>query len=177
MVTRLLLLSCSDVIWRKSGSTLTLHSYLNLKYGFSCQGNVLRISFLRSAAAADAEQDQGKSTVWDEFLVHCLILDFSRWTSCLMGCDGHFSEPDVQIAGYLYNSLVRGSGFVGWSCWLYCSPMLARTVVTTTVVLRPYEAFGRHAQVRLMIYLFSKRLPPASWKMKTRSPTFCVLRM
>lgn len=29
------------------------------KYGFSCQGNVLRISLLRSATAPDAEQDQG----------------------------------------------------------------------------------------------------------------------
>jgi alpha-mannosidase len=29
------------------------------KYGFSCLGNVLRISLLRSATAPDAEQDQG----------------------------------------------------------------------------------------------------------------------
>ena len=29
------------------------------KYGFSCQGNVLRISLLRAATAPDAEQDQG----------------------------------------------------------------------------------------------------------------------
>jgi alpha-mannosidase len=29
------------------------------KYGFACQGNVLRISLLRSATAPDAEQDQG----------------------------------------------------------------------------------------------------------------------
>jgi alpha-mannosidase len=31
------------------------------KYGFSCQGNVLRISLLRAATAPDAEQDQGSS--------------------------------------------------------------------------------------------------------------------
>ena len=29
------------------------------KYGFSCRGNVLRISLLRAATAPDAEQDQG----------------------------------------------------------------------------------------------------------------------
>ena len=40
------------------------------KYGFSCQGNVLRISLLRAATAPDAEQDQGSSCVstlpWDD---------------------------------------------------------------------------------------------------------------
>ena len=30
------------------------------KYGFSCQGDVLRISLLRAATAPDAEQDQGR---------------------------------------------------------------------------------------------------------------------
>lgn len=30
------------------------------KYGFSCTGNVLRISLLRAATAPDAEQDQGE---------------------------------------------------------------------------------------------------------------------
>lgn len=29
------------------------------KYGFACEGNVLRISLLRAATAPDAEQDQG----------------------------------------------------------------------------------------------------------------------
>lgn len=29
------------------------------KYGYSCQGNVLRLSLLRAATAPDAEQDQG----------------------------------------------------------------------------------------------------------------------
>jgi alpha-mannosidase len=33
------------------------------KYGFSCQGNILRISLLRAATAPDAEQDQGSSCV------------------------------------------------------------------------------------------------------------------
>ena len=36
------------------------------KYGFSCQGNVLRISLLRAATAPDAEQDQGSSCLWDD---------------------------------------------------------------------------------------------------------------
>jgi len=29
------------------------------KYGFACQGNILRISLLRAATAPDADQDQG----------------------------------------------------------------------------------------------------------------------
>jgi len=29
------------------------------KYGYACQGNVLRLSLLRAATAPDAEQDQG----------------------------------------------------------------------------------------------------------------------
>lgn len=29
------------------------------KYGFSCRGNILRISLLRAATIPDAEQDQG----------------------------------------------------------------------------------------------------------------------
>jgi alpha-mannosidase len=38
------------------------------KYGFSCQGNVLRISLLRAATAPDAEQDQGRC-LWLPFLI------------------------------------------------------------------------------------------------------------
>jgi hypothetical protein len=45
------------------------------KYGFSCQGNVLRISLLRAATAPDAEQDQGSSCIsplpWDDDGSYC----------------------------------------------------------------------------------------------------------
>ena len=36
------------------------------KYGFACEGNVLRISLLRSSTAPDAEQDQGALTACDD---------------------------------------------------------------------------------------------------------------
>jgi alpha-mannosidase len=41
------------------------------KYGFSCQGNILRISLLRAATAPDAEQDQGS------YLAH-----LAYWDGC-----------------------------------------------------------------------------------------------
>ncbi|PPQ95115.1 hypothetical protein CVT25_011658 [Psilocybe cyanescens] len=139
------------------------------KYGFSCQGNVLRISLLRSSTAPDAEQDQGEH-------------NFS-WA--VMPHEGHFLESDVPIAGYLYNSPLR----------VRCLPPGAPDVVsalkspfvvegarnvfletvkrgeydtfdnvvdfeskdsTTTVVLRLYEAFGGHAQAKLVL---SSHLP------------------
>ena len=39
------------------------------KYGFSCRGDVLRISLLRAATAPDAEQDQGSSRLALYFLI------------------------------------------------------------------------------------------------------------
>ncbi|RXW22273.1 hypothetical protein EST38_g3570 [Candolleomyces aberdarensis] len=61
------------------------------KYGFSCIGNVLRISLLRSATAPDAEQDQGEH----------------RFSWAVYPHEGHFLESDVPVAGYLYNSPLR----------------------------------------------------------------------
>ena len=63
------------------------------KYGFSCRGNVLRISLLRAATAPDAEQDQGKH-------------EFS-WA--VMPHQGSFLESDVPIAAYLFNSPLHGT--------------------------------------------------------------------
>ncbi|KAF5362894.1 hypothetical protein D9758_007045 [Tetrapyrgos nigripes] len=62
------------------------------KYGFSCQGNVLRISLLRAATAPDAEQDQGKH-------------EFS-WA--VMPHEGHFLQSDVPMAAYIFNSPLYG---------------------------------------------------------------------
>ncbi|PFH50184.1 glycoside hydrolase family 38 protein [Amanita thiersii Skay4041] len=62
------------------------------KYGFSCLGNVLRISLLRAATAPDAEQDQGNHV-------------FS-WA--VMPHEGHFLESDVPMAAYIFNSPLRG---------------------------------------------------------------------
>ncbi|KAJ3513202.1 hypothetical protein NMY22_g15114 [Coprinellus aureogranulatus] len=61
------------------------------KYGFSCLGNVLRISLLRGATAPDAEQDQGEHAFSWGVYPHV----------------GGFLESDVPVAGFLYNSPVR----------------------------------------------------------------------
>ena len=58
------------------------------KYGFSCQGNVLSISLLRSATAPDAEQDQGEH----------------RFAWAVMPHIGHFLQSDVPQAAYIFNS-------------------------------------------------------------------------
>ncbi|KAK7027819.1 glycoside hydrolase family 38 protein [Favolaschia claudopus] len=58
------------------------------KYGFACQGNILRISLLRAATEPDAEQDQGEHTFSWAVLPH----------------KGHFLESDVPTAAYLFNS-------------------------------------------------------------------------
>ncbi|KAI0041688.1 glycoside hydrolase family 38 protein [Auriscalpium vulgare] len=125
------------------------------KYGFSCQGNVLRISLLRAATAPDAEQDQGKHEFSWAVLPH----------------EGHFLQSDVPIAAYLFNSpvhvrfmpegglpLVAPRGFVALSG---ADNVILETVKRgdldsdsenrRTVVLRLYEAFGGHATVKLHI--------------------------
>ncbi|KAF8900480.1 glycoside hydrolase family 38 protein [Gymnopilus junonius] len=139
------------------------------KYGFSCQGNVLRISLLRSATAPDAEQDQGEH----------------HFSWAVMPHEGHFLESDVPIAGYLYNSPLRVR------CLLSGAPDFTPIVrapfaiegaknvfletikrgendafdepvnfedkdAPATIILRLYEAFGGHAQAQLKI---SSHLP------------------
>jgi alpha-mannosidase len=128
------------------------------KYGFSCQGNVLRISLLRAATAPDAEQDQGKHEFSWAVLPH----------------RGHFLESHVPIAAYLFNSPlhVRGvpnGGAVAVTVPLPPFVLFGRdpSVVLETIkrgdldvdgkdgprtlVLRLYEAFGGHASVGLLI--------------------------
>ncbi|KAG6918486.1 hypothetical protein DXG01_014113 [Tephrocybe rancida] len=128
------------------------------KYGFSCLGNVLRISLLRSATAPDAEQDQGEH----------------KFSWAVMPHEGHFLESDVPVAAYLYNSPVRvryvpkdgdstisnlGSPFtIEGARNVFLETVkrgenddFSKESVTTTVVLRLYEAFGGHAQAKLRI--------------------------
>ncbi|KAH9914289.1 glycoside hydrolase family 38 protein [Fomitopsis serialis] len=134
------------------------------KYGFSCRGNVLRISLLRASTAPDENQDQG-------------IHEFS-WA--VMPHAGHFLESDVPQAAQLFNSPLH-MRFVAESG--VQSPMLLKTPPfavegarnvfletvkrglddqfdsksgPTTVVLRIYEAFGGHAQAWLKI---AKNIP------------------
>ncbi|OCH89390.1 glycoside hydrolase family 38 protein [Obba rivulosa] len=130
------------------------------KYGFSCRGNVLRISLLRAATAPDAEQDQG-------------MHEFS-WA--IKPHKGHFLESDVPQAAYIFNSPLH-LRYVGEDDH---APLLetktpfsvegASNVFLETVkrgldddfdshensayvsvVLRLYEAFGGHAQAKLNI--------------------------
>ncbi|KAI0061336.1 glycoside hydrolase family 38 protein [Artomyces pyxidatus] len=126
------------------------------KYGFSCQGDVLRISLLRAATAPDAEQDQGKH-------------EFS-WA--VMPHDGHFLQSDVPIAGYLFNSPVHVRFMADGGLPALTAPtsfvhlsggknVILETVKRgdldsdadgrRTVVLRLYEAYGGHANVRLHV--------------------------
>ncbi|KAF7312531.1 Glycoside hydrolase family 38 protein [Mycena indigotica] len=126
------------------------------KYGFACQGNVLRISLLRAATEPDAEQDQGEHTFSWAVLPH----------------KGHFLESDVPTAAYLFNSplYIRslGAGTSARSLNTTHSPfnvtgapnVFLETVKrgdddltdgTTSVVLRLYEAFGGHAHAQLRL--------------------------
>ncbi|KAF9025150.1 glycoside hydrolase family 38 protein [Hymenopellis radicata] len=122
------------------------------KYGFSCLGNVLSISLLRSSTAPDAEQDQGQH-------------NFS-WA--VMPHQGHFLESDVPNAGYLFNSPLFVRDTRGFSNQLMDQVPFAvqgapnvflETIKrgeddgkkTTTVILRLYEAFGGHASATLHI--------------------------
>ncbi|KZT05154.1 glycoside hydrolase family 38 protein [Laetiporus sulphureus 93-53] len=131
------------------------------KYGFSCRGNVLRISLLRAATAPDENQDQGTH-------------EFS-WA--LMPHKGHFLESDVPMAAYIFNSPLH----VRYVTDEVTSAPLFKTKVPfvidgapnvfletvkrgldddfsvsssdspVTVVLRLYEAYGGHAQATLKI--------------------------
>ncbi|KAI1787087.1 glycoside hydrolase family 38 protein [Ganoderma leucocontextum] len=127
------------------------------KYGFSCRGNVLRISLLRAATAPDTEQDQGKH----EF----------AWA--VMPHQGSFLESDVPIAAILFNSPlhVRLLEDTKEAPLLKTKPaflidgtpnVFLETVKrgldddfdkheSPTVVLRLYEAFGGHGAVKLKL--------------------------
>ncbi|KAJ7643881.1 glycoside hydrolase family 38 protein [Roridomyces roridus] len=129
------------------------------KYGFACQGNILRISLLRAATEPDAEQDQGEHT-------------FS-WA--VMPHKGHFLESDVPTAAYLFNSplymriLTDGASARALETTTN-SPfavsgapnVILETVKRgeddafkaggpATIVLRLYEAFGGHANAQLRV--------------------------
>ncbi|KAI5983893.1 glycoside hydrolase family 38 protein, partial [Pisolithus albus] len=129
------------------------------KYGFACEGNVLRISLLRAATAPDADQDQG-------------LHEFS-WA--VMPHVGSFLESDVPRAACLFNSplhvraIPRGAGtaepFVRkFPFSLHgARNVFLETVkrgedddfesptAKKTVVLRLYEAFGGYGRTELRI--------------------------
>ncbi|KIJ07646.1 glycoside hydrolase family 38 protein [Paxillus involutus ATCC 200175] len=128
------------------------------KYGFACEGNILRISLLRAATAPDAEQDQGKH-------------EFS-WG--VMPHVGSFLESDVPMAAYIFNSPLHLRAVPQATAasplvlklpfWLEgSSNVFLETIkrgedddfgvngTTKTVVLRLYEAFGGHGRVELRV--------------------------
>ena len=82
------------------------------KYGFSCQGNVLRISLLRAATAPDAEQDQGSSCLCDDdgcrLALDGKLLGKHEFSWAVLPHRGHFLESHVPIAAYLFNSPLHG---------------------------------------------------------------------
>ncbi|KIY67661.1 glycoside hydrolase family 38 protein [Cylindrobasidium torrendii FP15055 ss-10] len=122
------------------------------KYGFSCLGNVLSISLLRSSTAPDAEQDQGRH----------------QFSWAVMPHKGSFLESDVPQAAYLFNSpmFIRHAA-AGPAAVVDKSPftvtgapnVFLETIKrgedddkkTTTIVLRIYEALGGHAVAKLNI--------------------------
>ncbi|EJD05282.1 glycoside hydrolase family 38 protein [Fomitiporia mediterranea MF3/22] len=138
------------------------------KYGFSCIGNILRISLLRGATAPDAEQDQGEH-------------DFS-WA--VLPHVGHFLQSDVVQAAYLFNSpllvrytqtetltkstsilqkppfSIRGAPNVILETVKRGEDDLFGTASSTTsttkkpktIILRIYEALGGHAQAFLRVF-------------------------
>lgn len=128
------------------------------KYGFSCYGNVLRISLLRAATEPDAEQDQGPHDFAWAVLPHV----------------GHFLESDVPIAAYIYNSPLHVRS-VADDVKFHPEPKHRPPFVVSgahnviletikrgddddicgpgpkTIVLRLYEAYGGHTNVKLLI--------------------------
>ncbi|KAJ7846613.1 glycoside hydrolase family 38 protein [Mycena olivaceomarginata] len=119
------------------------------KYGFSCQGNVLRISLLRAATEPDAEQDQGEHT-------------FS-WA--VMPHKGHFNRTlmSLKVRALSPGASARALNTTRSPFALTGGPNVFLETVKrgeddslkaggkTTVVLRLYEAFGGHAQTQLRI--------------------------
>ncbi|KAJ3983926.1 glycosyl hydrolases family 38 N-terminal domain-containing protein [Lentinula detonsa] len=133
------------------------------KYGFSCQGNVLRISLLRAATAPDAEQDQGEH----------------KFSWAVMPHKGHFLESDVPMAAYLFNSpmhvrylpgdkdAIAASSMNHPSFAIHGAPNVILETIkrgenddfnesfesesSTTVIARLYEAFGGHAHAIVVI--------------------------
>ncbi len=83
------------------------------KYGFSCQGNVLRISLLRAATAPDAGQDQGECLLATFYFLlagsHRLCFPGKHEFSwAVLPHRGHFLQSSVPIAAYLFNSPLHG---------------------------------------------------------------------
>ena len=80
------------------------------KYGYACEGNVLRLSLLRAATAPDAEQDQG--TFCFPPSLNARIAHLSprgrigkhEFSWAVMPHVGSFLESDVPTAAYLFNS-------------------------------------------------------------------------
>ncbi|KAF8309652.1 glycoside hydrolase family 38 protein [Clavulina sp. PMI_390] len=133
------------------------------KYGFAAEGNVLRISLLRSATAPDPEQDQGAHSFSWALLPHA----------------SHFHGSDVPLAGYFFNSPVHLhyapeeelgrfgplalTGQHGLFSVEGAPNVLLETVKRSDdddlesgkgdqhIILRLYEAYGGHAKATLRV--------------------------
>lgn len=128
------------------------------KYGFSSEGNVLRISLLRAATAPDPEQDQGDHSFSWALLPHA----------------AHFYDSDVPIAAHFFNSpahllysqlhetnsLLAVSSHHGAITVENAPNVILETIkrgdddkhskdAEKSVVLRLYEAYGGHAHAKI----------------------------
>ncbi|KAH8919273.1 glycoside hydrolase family 38 protein [Atractiella rhizophila] len=137
------------------------------KYGYACEGNVLRISLLRAATAPDAEQDQ----------------HYHEFSLGVLPHRGSFDHSQVPLAGMIFNTPLHLRKVASSSI----NTLTARkspvhivggsnvfidtikrgddddfsgdeySAVPRTVVLRIYEAYGGHASVDLQIDLGVKK--------------------
>ncbi|KAL8280086.1 hypothetical protein RQP46_007416 [Phenoliferia psychrophenolica] len=127
------------------------------KYGYACEGSVLRLSLLRSSTVPDADQDQGLHTFSFAVLPH----------------RGSFAESDVPVAGWLFNAPqhirrlprahVDHAISVDHPFKLHGSRNIILDTIkrgeddhfakdskhAQTVILRLYEAFGGHGVVEI----------------------------
>jgi len=69
-------------------------------------------NFLAMSLALDAEQDQGINFLWgekrDDGLTKLVCVGEHHFSWRILPHEGHLLESDVPVAGYLYNSLLRG---------------------------------------------------------------------
>ncbi|KAF9516132.1 glycoside hydrolase family 38 protein [Hydnum rufescens UP504] len=131
------------------------------KYGFAAEGNVIRISLLRSATAPDPEQDQG----------------YNSFSWALLPHASHFYDSDVPIAAHFFNSPVHvlyapqavptGPLAAAEHHGLFNVENAPNVILETvkrgddddhskktkqsSIVLRLYEAYGGHAHAKLHI--------------------------
>ncbi|ORY82383.1 family 38 glycoside hydrolase [Leucosporidium creatinivorum] len=159
-----------NTTWERAKFEVVGHKYADLsefgygvallndsKYGYACEGNVLRLSLLRASTVPDADQDQG----------------FHTFSFAVLPHRGSFAESDVPVAGWLFNQpqhirrLPRARLTVAKSIPHPFKLNGTRNIILDTikrgeddhfapkskqgqtVILRLYEAFGGHGHAKI----------------------------